>query len=74
MSISPREQYMDMGLVNMAVNFTQAANMNDISTAVLAKVLDTSRGAGQDMVELLDSAAMERSVNPSVGSNFDMSV
>jgi len=26
------------------------------------------------MVELLDSAAMERSVNPSVGSNFDMSV
>ena len=65
---------MDMGLVNMAVNFTQAANMNDISTAVLAKVLDTSRGAGQDMVELLDSAAMERSVNPSVGSNFDMSV
>jgi len=74
MSISPREQYMDMGLVNMAVNFTQAANMNDISTAVLAKVLDTSRGVGQDMVDLLDSAAMERSVNPSVGSNFDMSV
>jgi len=65
---------MDMGLVNMAVNFTQAANMNDISTAVLAKVLDTSRGVGQDMVDLLDSAAMERSVNPSVGSNFDMSV
>ncbi len=65
---------MDMGLVNMAVNFKQATNMNDISTAVLAKALDTGRDMGQNVVEMLDSAAMERSVNPAVGSNFDMSV
>ena len=65
---------MDMGLVNMAVNFKQATNMNDISTAILAKAIDTGRDMGQGVVELLDSAAMERSVNPAVGSNFDMSV
>lgn len=65
---------MDMGLVNMAVNFKQATNMNDISTAVLAKALDTGRDMGKNVVEMLDSAAMERSVNPAVGSNFDMSV
>ncbi len=65
---------MDMGLVNMAVNFKQAMNMNDIGVAVLAKALDTGRDMGQDMVEMLDSAAMERSVNPAVGGNIDVSV
>ncbi len=65
---------MDMGLVNMATGFKQAVTMNDISTAILAKAIDTGRDMGQGVVELLDSAAMERSVNPAVGSNFDMSV
>ena len=63
-----------MGLVNMATGFKQAVTMNDISTAILAKAIDTGRDMGQGVVELLDSAAMERSVNPAVGSNFDMSV
>ena len=71
---SPWERNMDMGLVNMAVNFKQAMNMNDISVAVLAKALDTGRDMGQEMVEMLDSAAMERSVNPAVGGNIDVSV
>ena len=48
--------------------------MNDISTAVLAKALDTGRDLGQGMVEMLDSAALERSVNPAVGGNIDISV
>ena len=65
---------MDMGLVSMAVNFKQSMNMADISTAVLAKALDTNRDLGQGMVEMLDSAALERSVNPAVGGNIDISV
>jgi hypothetical protein len=65
---------MDMGLVSMAVNFKSAMTMNDISTAVLAKALDTNRDLGQGMVEMLDSAALERSVNPAVGGNIDISV
>ena len=65
---------MDMGLVSMAVNFKNAMTMNDISTAVLAKALDTGRDLGQGMVEMLDSAALERSVNPAVGGNIDISV
>ncbi len=65
---------MDMSLVNMAVNFKQAMTMNDISTAILAKTLNTSKDMGQGMVELIDSGAMELSVNPSVGANFDVSV
>ena len=65
---------MDMGLVSMAVNFKSAMTMNEISTAVLAKALDTNRDLGQGMVEMLDSAALERSANPAVGGNIDISV
>ena len=65
---------MDMGLVNMAVSFKQATTMNDISTAILAKVINTGEDLGQGMVQMLDSAAMERSVNPAVGGNIDISV
>ena len=65
---------MDMGLVTMAVNFNNAKVFNDVSTAMLAKALDINRDYGQGIVELLDSAAMERSVNPSVGSNIDISL
>ncbi|MCR4791561.1 MAG: YjfB family protein [Lachnospiraceae bacterium] len=63
-----------MGLVNMASDFKQAVTMNDISTAILAKAIDTGMDMGQGVVQLLDSAAMERSVNPAIGGNFDMSV
>lgn len=65
---------MDMGLVSMAVNFKNSMNMADVSTAVLAKALDVNRDSGQGLVELLDSAALERSVNPAVGGNIDISV
>ena len=65
---------MDMGLVSMAVNFQNTMNMADVSTAVLAKALDTNRDYGQGLVELLDSVALERSVNPAVGGNIDISV
>ncbi len=73
MSIS-RGAHMDMGLVSMAVNFKNSMNMADVSTAVLAKALDVNRDSGQGLVELLDSAALERSVNPAVGGNIDISV
>ncbi len=69
-----RGVHMDMGLVNMASDFKQAVTMNDISTAILAKAIDTGMDMGQGVVQLLDSAAMERSVNPAIGGNFDMSV
>ena len=45
---------------------------NDVGTAVLAKAMDSNETLGQGVVNMIDSAAMERSVNPSVGSNFDV--
>lgn len=42
-----------------------------VGTAVLSKALDNSEAAGASMINMLDRS-MELSVNPAVGSNFDM--
>ena len=54
----------------MATNNVQS----QVGTAVLSKAMDTNEALGQGLVQMIDSAAMERSVNPNVGSNFDMRV
>lgn len=46
----------------------------DIGMKILSKQLDTNEEQGKALVEMIDRSAMERSVNPSVGSNLDMSV
>ncbi len=45
-----------------------------VSTAVLGKSMDTLETLGQGMVEMIDAAAMELSVNPAVGGNFDLRI
>ncbi len=63
---------MDIPALSMAL--AQTKTLNDIGTAVLGKALDTARVQGDAMSEMLDSAAMELSVNPHIGGNFDVSV
>lgn len=63
---------MDIAGVSMALANIQT--QNDVSTAVLSKALDMNEIQGKGIVNMIDSAAMERSVNPSVGSNFDMHI
>lgn len=46
---------------------------NKIGTAVLSKALDTSEALGDSLIQMMDRS-MELSVNPNVGSNFDMFV
>lgn len=45
-----------------------------VSTAMLSKTLDLGETLSAGMVQMIDSAAMELSVNPNVGSNFDVRV
>lgn len=54
--------------MQMSTNRLQA----QVGTQVLAKTMDTNEQLGQGLVAMIDSAAMERSVNPSVGANFDV--
>ena len=45
---------------------------NQVGTAVLSQAMDTNEALGEGLVKMIDSAAMENSVTPWVGSNFDM--
>ena len=63
---------MDIAGVSMALS--NVSLQSQVGTAVLSKAMDTNEELAQGLMELIDSAAMERSVNPAVGSNFDMYV
>ena len=45
-----------------------------IGTAVLSKAMDTNEALGQGIVQMIDSAAMERSVTPELGANIDLRI
>lgn len=52
-----------------------SARTNDaFGVAMLAKSLDQAESTGSQVVSMMDAAAMERSVNPHIGGNFDMTV
>ncbi|MBQ8246967.1 MAG: YjfB family protein [Lachnospiraceae bacterium] len=45
-----------------------------VSVAVLGKAMDTAETQGAQIVQMIDSAAMQRSVAPHLGGNIDISV
>ena len=61
-------------LMALSSSYATGGIAQAVSTQMLAKTLDANENAGQGVVRMIDSAAMERSVNPAVGSNFDLSV
>ena len=63
-----------MDIASVAMSMTQASSLSTIGTAMLDKALDTNQELGQGLMKMIDAAAMERSVNPHIGSNFDMIV
>jgi len=63
---------MDIASVSMALAQTQT--LSQVGVAVLDKAMENSEITGQGIVRMMDAAAMERSVNPAIGSNFDMLV
>ena len=62
----------NIGTAAMAV--TGSDSLSKVDIAMLSKALDTNEAAGNGLLKMIDAAAMERSVNPSVGSIFDMVV
>ena len=61
---------MDIASVSMAL--AQINTQNDVGTAVLSKALDMQAVEGKQVVNMIDKASMERSVNPAVGGNVDV--
>ena len=63
-----------MDIASVAMAMTQATSLSKVGTAVLDQALETNQSLGQGLVNMIDAAAMERSVYPHIGSNFDMIV
>ena len=63
---------MDIAGLSMAMSASQVNTA--FGVAMLSKSLDTVEDTGAQITNMIDAAAMERSVNPGVGANFDMYV
>ena len=63
-----------MDIAGVATSLNQAQLINDMGVAMLSKSLDTADNLGAGLVNMIDAAAMELSVNPSVGSNIDIRI
>lgn len=63
---------MDIAALSMAMS---SVNLQTAySAAMLGNSLEQAETTDSEVVALMDSAAMERSVTPYLGSNFDVSV
>lgn len=63
-----------MDIAGLAMTMSQTQLMQQVGVSVLSNQMDAAEMTGNAISEMIDSAALERSVNPSVGSNFDMYV
>lgn len=63
-----------MDIAGVSMSTAQANLQTDVGIAMLSKTMDLADTTGAAIVNMIDSASMERSVNPHIGSNFDMSV
>ena len=63
-----------MDIAGISTALSNVSLQSQVGTAVLSKAMDTNEALAAGLIEMIDSAAMERSVNPAVGANFDMYV
>ncbi len=59
---------------NIALSSVRQNTMGDVGTAMLSKALDQQKTEGANITKMIDAVAMEQSVNPNVGGNFDVRV
>ncbi len=59
---------------NMALYAAKSGNMGNIGVKMLSKALDEQEIQADGLNKLMSAAEMERSVNPNIGSSFDMRV
>ena len=63
-----------MDITGLSTNLAQTQLLNSVGTAVLSQSLEQAKDLSANMTEMLDAAAMERSVNPDIGANIDIMV
>ncbi len=60
-------------IADLSVAMGTVKVQNQVATSVLAKTIDVTEQGGQALIDMMRSS-MERSVNPAVGGNVDVSV
>lgn len=63
---------MDIAAVSMALS--QVNLSSQVGIAVLDKAMETNEDLGNGLVQMINSAEMEQSVNPNLGGNFDVRI
>lgn len=63
-----------MDIAGVSTALANISLQSQVGTAVLSKALDTNESLGAGMVQMIDAAAMERSVNPELGANLDVRI
>ena len=63
-----------MNIAGLSTAMSMADTQSAYGVAMLSKSLDQVSSTGNQIVEMMDSAAMELSVNPHIGANIDISV
>lgn len=63
-----------MDIAGLSIAMSTAKTNDSYSVAMLAKTLEQASVTGSQVVGMMDAAAMELSVNPHIGGNFDMTV
>ena len=61
-----------MDIAGLSVAMASVSVQNAYGVAMLSKSLDQVSSMGDQITGMMDSAAMELSVNPNVGSNIDI--
>lgn len=63
-----------MDIAGLSTSLSTLDTQVKAGTAVLSKAMDSNEALGAGLVEMIDAAAMERSVNPAVGGNVDLRI
>ena len=63
-----------MVITGLSMELSNISTQSRVGTAVLSKAMDANEELGAGLVQMIDAAAMEQSVNPGIGANFDMRV
>ncbi len=63
-----------MDIAALSMSLAQANLQTSVGYAMMDKTLNLQSQEGASLTKMIDAAAMERSVNPSVGSTLDISI
>lgn len=63
-----------MDIAGLSVSMSQTSIMGKVGMAVLDKTMESGEDLAAGMLKMIDAAAMERSVNPAVGSQMDIRI